>query len=392
MSGGPPFNLRPGWEAKYDQATAKYFFIDHVNKKTQWTVPSPPSPAAPPAGGPPFNVAGWERKWDQSLKRYFYIDHVNKKTQWTVPTAPTATSPAAYAARSSNAASSPGYTNSSSGDSDSVASEDAVMADEQIVRRLQLKFNATSSSQKSAIKDVLISCHNNERETENILEAMGFAAKQNISKPKMATPKNEELSASEKKMHLDRLRLRYGDKHTVAEIKAVAEKCKYKISAIQTELSKPKPHKPLPSKPAAVPKAPSVNVVLPAAEGSKKAVVAGKPTPTPKAQKPTTPAKPRTKSADTRQPKKNNERSRSSSASAKKHCPSTRGTSLLANGPDSSLCSGPDASLRRSDSMSVKGCDSTLLQGSRCSLARGVSVEVFGHNPNLANGPRLIAA
>ncbi|XP_078604731.1 uncharacterized protein LOC144878225 isoform X2 [Branchiostoma floridae x Branchiostoma japonicum] len=31
--------LPPGWEAKYDAGTGRYFFIDHINKKTSWTDP-----------------------------------------------------------------------------------------------------------------------------------------------------------------------------------------------------------------------------------------------------------------------------------------------------------------------------------------------------------------
>ncbi|XP_019619101.1 PREDICTED: uncharacterized protein LOC109466018 [Branchiostoma belcheri] len=52
--------LPPGWEAKYDAGTGRYFFIDHINKKTSWTDPRTtmqvpqPQPAAPrsPARSP----------------------------------------------------------------------------------------------------------------------------------------------------------------------------------------------------------------------------------------------------------------------------------------------------------------------------------------------------
>uniref|UniRef100_A0A0B6YMY5 WW domain-containing protein n=1 Tax=Arion vulgaris TaxID=1028688 RepID=A0A0B6YMY5_9EUPU len=37
--------LPHGWEAKYDVDNKAYFFIDHVNKKTQWDDPRFPKPA-----------------------------------------------------------------------------------------------------------------------------------------------------------------------------------------------------------------------------------------------------------------------------------------------------------------------------------------------------------
>ena len=43
-------DLPPGWEEKHDPSTGKYFYIDHVNKRTQWDKPKVlPDPSLPPA-------------------------------------------------------------------------------------------------------------------------------------------------------------------------------------------------------------------------------------------------------------------------------------------------------------------------------------------------------
>ena len=43
-------DLPSGWEEKRDPSTGKYFYIDHVNKRTQWEKPKiMPDPSLPPA-------------------------------------------------------------------------------------------------------------------------------------------------------------------------------------------------------------------------------------------------------------------------------------------------------------------------------------------------------
>ena len=43
-------DLPSGWEEKRDPSTGKYFYIDHVNKRTQWDKPKVlPDPSMPPA-------------------------------------------------------------------------------------------------------------------------------------------------------------------------------------------------------------------------------------------------------------------------------------------------------------------------------------------------------
>ena len=43
-------DLPSGWEEKQDPSTGKYFYIDHVNKRTQWDKPKVlPDPSMPPA-------------------------------------------------------------------------------------------------------------------------------------------------------------------------------------------------------------------------------------------------------------------------------------------------------------------------------------------------------
>merc|ERR1711953_1295332 len=41
-------DLPSGWEEKYDPGSGKYYYIDHVNKKTQWEKPVVQAPVPPP--------------------------------------------------------------------------------------------------------------------------------------------------------------------------------------------------------------------------------------------------------------------------------------------------------------------------------------------------------
>ncbi|XP_072016988.1 uncharacterized protein [Amphiura filiformis] len=44
--------LPPGWEAKYDQRSGKYFFVNHTTKQTQWVDPRPAFYASQPQAAP----------------------------------------------------------------------------------------------------------------------------------------------------------------------------------------------------------------------------------------------------------------------------------------------------------------------------------------------------
>lgn len=81
--------LPTGWEKR--QIKGKTYYVDHVNKKTQWHRPGtdpPPknySSTQHPQPANEFKLPdGWEMRKTDTGKRFF-IDHINKKTTWTDP-------------------------------------------------------------------------------------------------------------------------------------------------------------------------------------------------------------------------------------------------------------------------------------------------------------------
>jgi hypothetical protein len=67
--------MPPGWSYKKDQKTNRYYFIDHVNKKTSWDDPRP-------------FPTGWEVRTDAKTNKKYYINHSSRTTQWADPRTP----------------------------------------------------------------------------------------------------------------------------------------------------------------------------------------------------------------------------------------------------------------------------------------------------------------
>ncbi|XP_076839839.1 itchy E3 ubiquitin protein ligase b [Brachyhypopomus gauderio] len=63
--------LPPGWEQRVDQS-GRFYFVDHVEKRTTWEKPNPLPP-------------GWERRVDP-LGRVYFVDHITRTTTWQRPT------------------------------------------------------------------------------------------------------------------------------------------------------------------------------------------------------------------------------------------------------------------------------------------------------------------
>ncbi|THD21695.1 E3 ubiquitin-protein ligase NEDD4 [Fasciola hepatica] len=63
--------LPPGWDERVDQ-NGRVYYVDHVNKRTQWDRPSFSLPE------------GWEQRTDAS-GRVYYVDHINHVTTWYHP-------------------------------------------------------------------------------------------------------------------------------------------------------------------------------------------------------------------------------------------------------------------------------------------------------------------
>lgn len=63
--------LPPGWEMKQD-ASGRTYYVDHSNRRTQWTRPQPLPP-------------GWESRKD-ARGRPYYVDHNTRTTTWQRPT------------------------------------------------------------------------------------------------------------------------------------------------------------------------------------------------------------------------------------------------------------------------------------------------------------------
>ncbi|CAH8554166.1 unnamed protein product [Schistosoma turkestanicum] len=63
--------LPPGWDERVDQ-NGRTYYVDHVNKRTQWDRPS-------------FRLPdGWEQRTDAN-GRVYYVDHQNHRTTWYHP-------------------------------------------------------------------------------------------------------------------------------------------------------------------------------------------------------------------------------------------------------------------------------------------------------------------
>lgn len=69
INNGP---LPPGWEQRVDQ-NGRFYFVDHIEKRTTWERPEPLPP-------------GWERRLDP-MGRVYYVDHISRTTTWQRPTA-----------------------------------------------------------------------------------------------------------------------------------------------------------------------------------------------------------------------------------------------------------------------------------------------------------------
>ncbi|CAH8600333.1 unnamed protein product [Schistosoma intercalatum] len=64
-------SLPPGWDERVDQ-NGRTYYMDHVNKRTQWDRPSFQLPH------------GWEQRTDAN-GRVYYVDHQNHRTTWYHP-------------------------------------------------------------------------------------------------------------------------------------------------------------------------------------------------------------------------------------------------------------------------------------------------------------------
>ncbi|KER23350.1 hypothetical protein T265_08760 [Opisthorchis viverrini] len=63
--------LPPGWDERVDQ-NGRTYYVDHVNRRTQWDRPSFQLPE------------GWEQRTDAN-GRVYYVDHINHVTTWYHP-------------------------------------------------------------------------------------------------------------------------------------------------------------------------------------------------------------------------------------------------------------------------------------------------------------------
>ncbi|KAA3679272.1 E3 ubiquitin-protein ligase NEDD4-like, partial [Paragonimus westermani] len=63
--------LPPGWDERVDQ-NGRTYYVDHVNRRTQWDRPSYRLPE------------GWEQRTDNN-GRVYYVDHINHQTTWYHP-------------------------------------------------------------------------------------------------------------------------------------------------------------------------------------------------------------------------------------------------------------------------------------------------------------------
>ncbi|KAF8562987.1 hypothetical protein P879_09980 [Paragonimus westermani] len=63
--------LPPGWDERVDQ-NGRTYYVDHVNRRTQWDRPSYQLPE------------GWEQRTDNN-GRVYYVDHINHQTTWYHP-------------------------------------------------------------------------------------------------------------------------------------------------------------------------------------------------------------------------------------------------------------------------------------------------------------------
>ncbi|CAH8660505.1 unnamed protein product [Dicrocoelium dendriticum] len=63
--------LPPGWDERVDQ-NGRTYYVDHVNRRTQWDRPSSQLPE------------GWEQRTDAN-GRVYYVDHINHQTTWYHP-------------------------------------------------------------------------------------------------------------------------------------------------------------------------------------------------------------------------------------------------------------------------------------------------------------------
>ena len=64
-------DLPEGWEEK-ETDNGRVYYLDHVNKRTQWERPALDLPE------------GWEEK-ETDNGQVYYLDHLNMKTQWERP-------------------------------------------------------------------------------------------------------------------------------------------------------------------------------------------------------------------------------------------------------------------------------------------------------------------
>ncbi|BFZ20305.1 hypothetical protein BsWGS_23343 [Bradybaena similaris] len=140
---------------------------------------------------------GWEARYDEENKTYFFIDHIHKKTQWDDPRfqgAPKQTQPTAQATSAAAASSlsrgrggpikpystialqdlRPGQPREDRRKNSRSTVGEASLTNEvdaSLVNKLKAEFpNAT----KELITDMLILCHNNERQTREQLRDLGF--------------------------------------------------------------------------------------------------------------------------------------------------------------------------------------------------------------------------
>ena len=98
--------LPVGWQAKIDRRSQRKYYEDTIDKVTQWERPKeikpPDSRYQDQQSLPKFNhdqdrgtikttpglPIGWEAKIDKASQHVYYIDHIDKTTQWHCPKNP----------------------------------------------------------------------------------------------------------------------------------------------------------------------------------------------------------------------------------------------------------------------------------------------------------------
>ncbi|CAL1546495.1 unnamed protein product [Lymnaea stagnalis] len=168
----PP--LPQGWEARYDQSRRAYFFINHQTRTTQWEDPRFPQP-----------VSTTQSNATAAFQSLGQIGEPNEN-------------------REANALQLQDFNRTShsktrkGSDTDSVKSESSFTnkVNTASVEKLRAEFpNVT----KELVGDILMICHNNEREAREQLQDLGFSSTQSSgASSSLATPQRTHSGSSSK--------------------------------------------------------------------------------------------------------------------------------------------------------------------------------------------------